>query len=546
MDTSRIGKTPHSTVKPLSGKRRLALVIISILACVVLVSALVFTNAVLHRSTLYQGILVDGKDVGGLTREELFLYLEEYYSNAFEETSLILTSDRFERNITYSELGFRLDIGAMCDKAYEIGRTGSLIERISQIACLRANPQHLELIIDFETEAFNSFLDNICKQVYQEVIPTNIVIYEDKALLLTGMPGQEADREKLKNDIIQAVTGSGPQTVQVNIIRKQPAPIDFETTLNTLNQEPVDAEFVRTSRTTYEIKPHQYGRKISRAQLWEVVNYLENRETSDYEEILLPVEFIPPKVTDEQLKAKIFKDTLAAYTTFFNTNTQNNINRSINIGLATQSIDGTILMPGEEFSFNQVVGPRTAEKGYKIAHVYVAGEIRDGTGGGICQVSTTLYNAVLRANLKVTERHNHMFTVSYVPLGTDAAVSYGYADLIFQNTTAYPLMISAKVYGNQLSIKLLSTNDYPEMKVKIATKTLKKIPIQEQIIDDYSLPQGTIQVVDQGMDGYVVETYIKIFMGDVLIREEKLHQSTYQMLPRKIIRGAAPVMDEIE
>ena len=82
------------------------------------------------------------------------------------------------------------------------------------------------------------------------------------------------------------------------------------------------------------------------------------------------------------------------------------------------------------------MGPRTPQKGYKIAHVYVQGQIRDGTGGGVCQVSTTLYNAVLRANLQVNERHNHMFTVGYVPLGTDAAVSYGYADLKFTNTSA--------------------------------------------------------------------------------------------------------------
>ncbi len=545
MDAGQIDKMPQMKTGPQPGKRKLALFILLFLACLLFVLALIFTNSLLNRTTLYRGILVDGKDMGGLTREELFAYLEEHYADAFQENSLTLSSDRFERNITFSEMGFRLDIGAMCDKAYALGRTGTLYQRITQILRLKARPQTLDLVIDFETQAFNSLLDTVCQQVFREVVPTNIVIYEDKAVLHTGMPGQEADREKLKSDIIQAVMGTGPRTVRIAVTQRLPAPIDFDTTLKTLNQDPIDAEFVKTSRTTYEIKPHQNGRKISRAQLLEVMNYLETRETNDYEEILLPVEFIAPKVTDEQLKAQTFRDTLAAYTTYFQTDTQNNINRGINIGLAAQSIDGTILMPGEEFSFNQVVGPRTPDKGYKIAHVYVAGEIRDGTGGGICQVSTTLYNAVLRANLAVTERHNHMFTVGYVPLGTDAAVSYGYADLVFQNTTAHPLMISIKVTGNQLTVRLLSTNDYPDMKVKIATKTLRKIPIKEQIIDDPSLPSGTVQVVDQGMDGYEVETYIKIFMGDVLIREEKIHKSYYQMLPRKIIRGTAPVMDSI-
>ncbi len=546
MDTGQLHKMPNSTPKPLAGKLRLALFLLLFLAGGFLILALVFTSMVINSTSIYKGILVDGKDMGGLTQEELSHYLEEHYSDAFQEASLTLISDHFERNITFSELGIRIDIGAMSARAFEKGRTGTLLERISQIACLRANPQPLELTVDFGTKAFNSFLDDICKQVYKEVVPTNIVIYEDRAMLLTGIPGQEADRDRLKNDIIQAVLGTGPVSIKVWVNQKPPAPIDFETTLKTLNQEPINAEFIKTSRTTYEIKPHQNGRRIGRAQLLEVVNYLENRGTSDYEEILLPVEFTSPPVTDEQLKEQVFRDTLAAYTTYFNTDTENNKNRGINIGLAAKSIDGTILLPGEEFSFNKVVGPRTVDKGYKIAHIYVAGEIRDGTGGGICQVSTTLYNAVLRANLTVSERHNHMFTVGYVPLGTDAAVSYGYADLVFQNSTPYPIIISAKVIGNQVSMSIRSTNDYPEMKVKIATKTLKKIPVKEQVFNDSSLPPGTVQVAEKGMDGYEVETYIRVFMGEVLIREEKLHKSNYQMLPRKIIRGTASVMDMIE
>lgn len=535
-----------SSNKPISRKRRPAIFFISAFSVLLLILALFMLGTVLNYSTIYKGVNIDGADVGGMTREELNVFLQEHYAHVFSNTELTVSCERFENHVALSELGIRINIGAMAQKAYETGRTGNLIERLSKIILLPAKPVSIGLIIDYETKDFNDFLDRICKSVYQGVIPSNMIIEEEKVTLLTGIPGQEADRDRLKQDIKWAVEGAGPKNITVSVLKKLPAPLDIETALKVLNQPPVNAEFVKTSRTTYEIKPDQMGRRIERSQLMDVINYINNRENQEYEEMMLPVEFISPDITQEELKEKIFKDTLASYTTNFKTDTENNMNRSINIGLASESIDGTILLPGEEFSFNKVVGARTVQKGYKTAHIYVAGEIRDGTGGGICQVSTTLYNAVLRANLPVSERHNHMFTVGYVPLGTDAAVSYGYADLVFKNTTAYPVIIYAKVTGNQLNIRIKATNEYPGLKVKIATKTLKKVAATEQIFDDPSLPQGTVRIADKGMDGYEVETYLKVFMNDVLLREEKLHKSVYKMMPRKIIRGTASVMDRIE
>ena len=140
-----------------------------------------------------------------------------------------------------------------------------------------------------------------------------------------------------------------------------------------------------------------------------------------------------------------------------------------------------------------------------------------------------------------------MFTVGYVPLGHDAAVSYGYADLVFTNTTAYPLQIKAEVSsGNALTFTIKSTNDYPGLKVKLATKTISTTPVKVVYIDDNTLPWGVETVVEKGMDGYVVDTYIRVYNGDILIKEEKLHRSVYQMYPRKIIRGTAPAAEIIE
>lgn len=525
-------------------KRRLAAIIIS--AFIALFLIFILFSFMLNNTTVHHGVKIDGKNVGGYTKNELSRYLADYYQQNFSNIALTIKSPSFTRNISLSDLGIKIDIEDMVQKAFAMGRTGNLFQRLYEGLRLIISPVTIELSVDVSSDAFTNYIDRICNDVFREVTPPNLIILEDKVILCTGVSGQEADREKLEKDIIKAIKAMKPAEIDIAIKEKLPPSLDFDTTFNTLNKEPVDAQFIKTSRTTYEIKPHEMGRRIDRDKLMEILNYVENRQTQEYEEIILPVEFINPQLTDEELNSRLFRDTLASYRTYFRTDTENNINRSINIELAAKSIDGTILLPGEEFSFNKIVGPRTPQKGYKTAHIFVEGQIRDGTGGGVCQVSTTLYNAVLRSNLEVLERHNHMFTVGYVPLGLDAAVSYGYADLVFRNNTGHPMIIKAKVSNNTLDIKIVSTNDYPGLKVKLATKTISSTPRTVQFIDDPSLPAGTAIVAESGMDGYIVDTYIKVYNGDVLIREEKLHRSVYQMLPRKVIRGTGRVSEVIE
>ncbi len=549
MESNQLVEAPQQNlqIKAHSVWKRIPILFSSASLVLIIFFFAIILSLVLNSSNIYDGVFIQDKAVGGYTKEELSEYLHDFYSEAFNNTFITFSGPQFERTITISEMGIDIDIDAMTEKAYSIGREGTSIARLAKIAKIKRNPVSVEFILKSESERFNDFLDDIRQNTFREIIPSNIVITENQVILCTGLPGLEIDEEKLISDIFKAVKSLDSSNITLNILEKSPPLPDIETTLTILNKPPVNAEFVRTSRTTYEIKPHQMGLALDRAKLMEVVSYVENRKINEYEEIILPVEFIVPDITEGTLKSRLFSDTLASYTTYFTTNNNNNYNRGINIGLAAESIDGTLLLPGEEFSFNKVVGPRTAQKGYRTAHIFVAGQIQDGTGGGVCQVSTTLYNAVLRANLEVTERHNHMFTVGYVPLGHDAAVSYGYADLVFTNTTAYPLRLTAEVSsGNALTFKIKSTNDYPNFKVKLATKTISTTPISVVYQDDYTLPKGTETVVEKGMEGYVVDTYIRVYNGDTLIKEEKLHRSVYQMYPRRIHRGNYPVAEIIE
>lgn len=136
-----------------------------------------------------------------------------------------------------------------------------------------------------------------------------------------------------------------------------------------------------------------------------------------------------------------------------------NEHRVNNIKLAAEDLDGTVIEPGEVFSFNGTVGRRTKEKGYEEAPIFVNGEKGKGVGGGVCQVSTTLYNAALEADLEIIERHRHSRKVSYVEEGKDAAVVYNSKDLRFKNTKDYPIEIKISVSDDQIRVTLNKKTD---------------------------------------------------------------------------------------
>lgn len=176
------------------------------------------------------------------------------------------------------------------------------------------------------------------------------------------------------------------------------------------------------------------------------------------------------KVSDFGMEA--FPDILGSFSTRYS----NNPDRTTNLRLASNAMTGKVLMPGEVFSFNSIVGQRTAARGYKNAAIYADGTVQDGLGGGICQVVTTLYNAVVHADLEITDRRNHMFVPSYAQPGFDATVAYGSQDFKFKNSRDYPVKIVSSVENGicQVTVYGLKTDD--EYDVTIEAEIIKTIP----------------------------------------------------------------------
>ncbi|MBS1716228.1 MAG: VanW family protein [Armatimonadetes bacterium] len=249
----------------------------------------------------------------------------------------------------------------------------------------------------------------------------------------------------------------------------------------------------------------------------------------------LPIMEAPKHVSDEQL-AQI-KELVSTFSTHFPVS---QTSRNNNLKVAASKLNGVILLPGERVSFNSTVGQRTIEAGFKEAPVYKNGKHDKGIGGGICQVSTTLFNASLFANLKIVERHNHSLPVAYVPLGRDATVDYGTLDLVLENPYPTPIAISSDFKPGTLTFRILGTKD-PTLEVKLYTNGRKDWSHPMQVVQDKSLKPGEVEVVEKGASGHSIRTFRQVFHNGVLEKTEFIGNSYYKGGPRIIaVNGALP------
>lgn len=235
-----------------------------------------------------------------------------------------------------------------------------------------------------------------------------------------------------------------------------------------------------------------------------------------------------PKISTADIQAMGINGIISSFTTNFSAS---NYNRSYNIALAAGSLNNSLIKPGEEFSFNKKVGPRTAERGYREAMIIVSNAFVPGLGGGVCQVSTTLYNAVLLAGLEIVERSGHSLAVSYVPLGRDATVSYGSQDFKFRNNLESPIYLKTSVGNGTLTMKIFG-NKQQQKNVHLETVVDSVISPKVTTREDANLLKGKTVVEKAGAAGYRVRAY-RIING----AKKQLSRDYYKPLERVVRVG---------
>lgn len=306
-----------------------------------------------------------------------------------------------------------------------------------------------------------------------------------------------------------------------------------------INKQPVDAKiFFDGGR--FSVKEDKYGEKVNEDKLIEIVS---SRLESPFEgsEIEIPVERIDARITFGMLSKINTK--ISSFSTTFDPKDEN---RTGNLRIACKALNGTIVLSGEVFSMNKALGPIDESKGYKDAPIIVNNAVVPGLAGGICQVSSTAYNAALLSNLEIIERRPHGTLVSYVNPGRDAAIYGNTIDLKFRNTNAIPIYIEAIVEESELKINFYGADEHPGQWVEIATEIYEKIPSKIEYINDPMLEKGKRITEVKSIRGLKSKTYKSVYLNGKLVSKKLLSSDFYKPVDGKIRVGTKIILPNEE
>lgn len=506
--------------------RWLIIPIISIIF-ILLVLSTIFAVFNQNSNLIVKGIHIKGIDVSGLTQEQA----KEKVTEAFIESlsaDLILTHNGEEIALSPADIYASFDIDEAVNLAYNIGRNGNLFQQNFEIIAAFTSRYNISPGFSYSAELLEEKLTQIEQNLPDYVVQPSYTVEGNELKIQNGKAGILIDRSTLTSQIVHVLNNleNATQKIEIPTISVASDPIDLDAIYQEVHKEAVDAYYTKDPFAVY---PSSTGLDFS-VSLDEAKAML----TEQKEEYVIPLKVVYPKVTTNDLGSEAFPDLLATYSTTFSTK---NTNRSTNIRLATQKINGVVLMPGETFSYNQVVGKRTTANGFKVAAVYSNGEVSEGVGGGICQVSSTLYNAVLFSNLEVTERRNHTFHTGYVPAGQDATVSWGAPDFKFKNNRNYPIRIVATVSGGKITTKIYGLKQADDYTVKISSSIVGSIPYKTTYKTDSSLGAGNTKVIQKGSNGLKSVTYKILYQNGKEVSREVISRDTYQPHNQIIARG---------
>lgn len=429
------------------------LIFASIILAIFLICFLTFTFLNIKNTKIISNIFIQTYDVSNLTQEEAIKKINNIITSQIPE-ELTLKHNDYETSISTKELNIQFDTTNAVNNAYKVGRTGNLLQNDLTILQTKFQKKQFTLNLTLDIESLKKQLQDISGKLPDKVKESSYYIEGSNLILTKGETGAVVDVDKTASEIIEQIQNLNVKnnTIEIATEEKSPSALDIDSIHSELYSEAKDAYF---TQNPYSIYPSENGVDFAIS-----INDAKAMLQEDKDEYSIPLKVLYPSVTTNMLGTEAFPNLLSQYSTSYSTRNQK---RTTNLRLAANKINGTVLMPGETFSYNKVVGERTIAAGYQEAPIYVSGKVVDGLGGGICQITTTLYNAVVYANLEIVERSNHQFVPSYAPASRDATVVYGSIDFKFKNNRNYPIKILCSVQNGIANFQiygLKTDNDY--------------------------------------------------------------------------------------
>ena len=507
----------------------LPIAIISILI-LVLIFSVIFALININNEKIFDNISIMGIDVSNMTREEANKAVNDVINAKISE-ELFLKKDDYETSLNANQINAVFDVENAVNQAYNIGRDGNIVTNNYGILWVTLFGKDIDCSLNYDEETLTEKIADISSKLPGAVVQSSYYIEDEELIIVKGKAGLTIKTEELKEQILNELK-------QVNKIydiitlpteQVQPEAIDVEKIRNEIYKEPQDA-YVSKNPTTVHTHVNGVDFAVSIEAAKEIIS-------EDKDEYVIPLKITLAEKTLDDLGEEAFPDLLSEYTTIYD---PSNKNRSNNLSISAEKIDGTIVMPGETFSYNQTVGERTIAAGYKEAGAYAGGRVVQDVGGGICQTSSTLYNAALLANLEIVDRSNHQFLTSYVSASRDATVAWGSIDFQFKNTRTYPIRIEAEAKNGVCKMAIYGIKAETEYEVLIQSVVNSYLPYTTVYEDDPTLAEEKEVVEQSGYTGCTSEAYRILKLNGEVVSKTLLSKDTYDPMTRIIRRGTKP------
>ena len=540
-------KPPKPERRKSSAALKAALIVPAVIILCMAAGVVALAFYVDNLDTVFPNVWADGVKLSGMTLSEASDTLNGAgYNNSGPQVdasaTIVLSSDIRFTIYSYDVhiAGVPINAEDAAVAAFEIGRNGSRFENTRTFLSSLFNDTEIRsgggVGADSIDEDYILYTVSRYTQKFNNTLFDGIFELGENSITIAKGAGVEPIDELEVFDmtlhtITQAIEWNEHLIAEFEPTSSEEIEVDFEMLFNRIHVDPIEAHFAPGTFDAVEGTP---GITFD----LELAQQMFNSARSG-EEIVIPLIILYPEITAEYLESMLFRDILGTRTTSAAGSASGRLH---NIRHSTELIDGTILMPGEIFSFNEVVGQRTTERGFQLGGAFIGGRLEQAIGGGICQTSSTLYNAVLYAGLEVVTRRPHSFIVTYLPFGLDAMIYWPGSDLRFRNSTDYPIRVEGFMEGVNVGFRILGTEtrDYT---IRLRSVTVGSVAIRTQYIEDEDMAPGTTRVQQGGATGITADVFIaRIDADGNVIDEQLLNRNSYAMMYRIVYRG--PELEE--
>ncbi len=511
-------------------------IIIPVVILAVLLTAFLSLPLLLPQDAIAKNIWSGNINLSGLSQEEATQELANSYKPTSANFSVVffhgIENEKSEKTSFKSEdIEFTLNPEETALHAYNFGRGENIFINSWNVLRSLVTNVDIGMVPTCNEELLSEILYNLGAKVHGEGEDMACIIENNTLTITPPTIGQSHDVSRAVKEFLENTQKGVYTNIPVTLKSNENDVIDADELYEKLSAEPKDAEY-KIEGNTVIITDHVVGVTIDKAKLAALVDRV-NQGMEGSIDVLQTI----PQVTKESLQQSLFGTTLASFSSSYKSSTAN---RAYNVELASSKVNGIILADGAEFSYNSVIGNPNSANGYKMATVFADGKSTEGVGGGVCQVSSTLYCAVLRSDLAVVERRNHSLPVGYVPGGQDATVAYGAIDFRFKNNTGAPIKLVLENSNRTLTVSILGSANAKKKVEVISEKVSTTEPVMTQI-QDPNLPQGTTKVITKGKPGSVYVTYKRVYDSNGAMVSESKTRSSYKATPGEVAVGTAIV-----